>query len=143
MSYSCYLHGWYNHERPCSICRPLETWTSSGTGAVIPQENAVKAIEIVCSECKSEIRELKNQINGLQFELKVSHSVAVENKELREKLEYTENKLGTMLAIDEMLYLRGFSKPTDWSVSNARWKVIVKLQSLAREALSRIRDGDK
>jgi len=66
-----------------------------------------------------------------------------EIRELREKLEYTENKLGTMLAIDEMLYLRGFSKPTDWSVSNARWKVIVKLQSLAREALSKIRGGDK
>lgn len=87
---------------------------------------------------ESEIRELRDQLQHANLTI---HAAEEHIKGLREKLDYAQDKLGTILVIDEMLYLRGFDKPTDFAVSDARWKVIVKTQSLAREALEKLRGG--
>jgi len=62
--YNCYIHGWSHIDRPCSICNPIHTWTSSGT-----------MVEAFVAISKSELDRLKS-----------------ENARLREALEFYAQK---------------------------------------------------
>ena len=132
--FNCYLHGWSHIEKPCPICHPLETYTSSGTSIRVATDaidNRDHLIEQMRGQMRlpEDIKEIKQLRDALKVAIEALEFYASDESWSRNPDYYAQIEV-----IDESdreeIYIQGEER--GWLAGNR-----------AREALAKIKETEE